>query len=72
MTQAFVIGFIGPLQAFIVVLMLLLLFGGKKIPEMMRALGQGLQEFKKVTRENNPEGEAGKSEPEPPTKPLDQ
>jgi len=53
-------------------LMLLLLFGGKKIPEMMRALGQGLQEFKKVTRENNPEGEAGKSEPEPPTKPLDQ
>ena len=29
----------------------LLLFGGKKLPEMMRGLGQGVSEFKKGTRE---------------------
>lgn len=33
----------------IILVVLLLLFGGKKIPELMRGLGQGLNEFKKAT-----------------------
>lgn len=42
--------FIGNLRGWewiIIFLVILLLFGGKKIPELMRGLGKGLQQFKK-------------------------
>jgi sec-independent protein translocase protein TatA len=44
-------GMIGPWQIVIIVFAILLLFGGKKIPELMKGLGQGMQEFKKATGE---------------------
>lgn len=37
----------------IVLLIVLVLFGGKKIPEMMQGLGQGMKEFKKATRDED-------------------
>lgn len=43
---------IGPMQIVLVVLVVLLLFGGKKIPELMRGLGGGIKEFKKATKED--------------------
>ena len=39
-----------------IVIIVLLLFGGKKIPELMRGLGGGLKEFKKATKEDQAEG----------------
>jgi sec-independent protein translocase protein TatA len=42
-------GRLGPLEITIIVLVLLLLFGGKKIPELMRGLGSGMKEFKKAS-----------------------
>lgn len=42
-------GMIGPWQIVIIVFVILLLFGGKKIPELMKGLGQGMKEFKKAT-----------------------
>lgn len=47
--EAFVILFAGPWQIVVVVLLVLLLFGGRKIPELMRGVGQGMKEFKKAT-----------------------
>jgi sec-independent protein translocase protein TatA len=44
---------IGPWQIAIVVLVVLLLFGGKKIPELMRGLGSGIKEFKDASREDD-------------------
>ena len=41
------LGVFGPWQIALVVILALLLFGGKKIPELMRGLGQGISEFKK-------------------------
>ena len=41
-------GRLGPLEIAIIVLVLLLLFGGRKIPELMRGLGSGMKEFKKA------------------------
>jgi len=35
----------------VVVLVLLLLFGGKKIPELMRGMGSGIKEFKNAVKE---------------------
>jgi len=44
----------GPWGIVLIVLVVLLLFGGKKIPELMKGLGKGVKEFKDAT--NNPEG----------------
>jgi len=41
----------GPYQIVLVVVLALLLFGGKKIPELMRGLGTGIKEFKDATKE---------------------
>ena len=35
----------------IILLIVIVLFGGKKLPELARGLGLGLKEFKKATRE---------------------
>ncbi|MBD0850599.1 twin-arginine translocase TatA/TatE family subunit [Maribacter arenosus] len=44
---------IGPWQIAIVVMVVLLLFGGKKIPELMRGLGSGIKEFKDASKEED-------------------
>ncbi|NJB71488.1 sec-independent protein translocase protein TatA [Saonia flava] len=45
------LGMIGPWQIAIIVMVILLLFGGKKIPELMRGLGSGIKEFKDASKE---------------------
>lgn len=45
------LGFIGPWQIVIILVLVVLLFGGKKIPELMRGLGKGIGEFKKGSQE---------------------
>jgi len=40
----------GPTEIILIVLALLLLFGGRKIPELMKGLGQGMKEFKKASK----------------------
>jgi sec-independent protein translocase protein TatA len=46
-------GMIGPWQIVIIVFVIVLLFGGKKIPELMKGLGQGMKEFKKATDQDD-------------------
>ena len=43
--------FAGPWQIAIVVVLVVLLFGGKKIPELMKGLGGGIKEFKKASKD---------------------
>ncbi|GAB4377226.1 MAG: hypothetical protein Kow0075_05390 [Salibacteraceae bacterium] len=45
----------------LIILALLLLFGGKKIPELMRGLGQGMKEFKDATREDTDKDQKNQS-----------
>lgn len=53
--------FIGTTEMVLIAGVALLLFGGKKLPEMMRGLGQGLSEFKKAAKDvSEPAKEAGK------------
>ncbi len=47
------LGVVGPWQIAIIVALVLLLFGGKKIPELMRGLGSGIKEFKDATKDEN-------------------
>ena len=46
---------IGPWQIAIIVVIVLLLFGGRKIPELMRGLGGGIKEFKDAVKEDENE-----------------
>jgi sec-independent protein translocase protein TatA len=60
MTLTVFLGVIGPWQVVLIVLAFLLFFGGRKIPELMKGLGQGLKEFKKATKDEPKEPEADK------------
>ena len=51
------LGFIGPWQIALIVAIVLLLFGGKKIPQLMRGMGSGIKEFKDGMKE----GEGGQA-----------
>ena len=46
---------IGPWQIVLIVLIVLLLFGGRKIPELMRGLGSGIKEFKDASKDEDGE-----------------
>ncbi len=52
----------GPMEITLVVLAILLLFGGKKIPELMRGIGQGIREFNSAKSNLKSEIEQGMKE----------
>lgn len=52
MISTVILGMVGPWQIALIVLAILLLFGGKKIPELMRGLGSGIKEFKDATKDD--------------------
>ena len=54
----------GP-EIILILAVVLLMFGGKKIPELMRGLGKGMKEFK-----DGKDGVADKLEPKPVTVPI--
>ena len=60
MINSVLLGFVGPWQVVIILIVVVLLFGGRKIPELMKGIGQGMKEFKKATKEE--EEEDGKEE----------
>ena len=53
-------GMLGPWQIGLIVLAILLLFGGRKLPELMKGMGKGIKGFKD---EMNGNGEADSSAP---------
>ena len=57
-------GFVGPQEIIIILIIVVLLFGGRKIPELMKGLGKGMKEFKNATKEEDTEvkKESGKIE----------
>lgn len=50
MNPFIMLGVIGPGQVILIVAIVLLLFGGRKIPELMKGLGEGIKEFKKASK----------------------
>jgi len=45
-----ILAFLGGQEVIIIALILLLLFGGRKIPELMKGLGKGIREFKDASK----------------------
>ncbi len=48
-------GRLGPTEIILIVALVLLMFGGKKIPELMRGLGKGMKEFKDAQKDDPPQ-----------------
>jgi sec-independent protein translocase protein TatA len=46
----------GGMEWVLIALVILLLFGGKKIPELAKGLGSGIRNFKKAVKEDDEEG----------------
>ena len=63
-------GFLGGWEIVLILAVVLLLFGSKKLPELARGLGQGIKEFKKATREVSDEMHNAMDENQPPPKRL--
>jgi len=57
------LGMIGPWQIILIVAIVLLLFGGKKIPELMRGIGKGTREFKRGISGEDEEDEKESDDP---------
>ncbi len=53
MTTTFITAMIGPPEIIIIAIIVLLLFGGRKIPELMRGLGKGMREFKDAQKDED-------------------
>ncbi len=53
LVSSVILGMFGPWEIVLVVLVVLLIFGGRKIPELMRGLGKGMKEFKNATKEDS-------------------
>jgi sec-independent protein translocase protein TatA len=62
MLQLLFLGGIGGWEVLLIILIFLLLFGAKKIPELARGLGRGIREFKDATNEIKDEIEKGSKE----------
>ncbi|GAF02860.1 Sec-independent protein translocase subunit TatA/TatB [Saccharicrinis fermentans] len=45
-------GFMGGYEWILIIIAIVLLFGGRKIPELMKGLGQGMKEFKNARNES--------------------
>lgn len=60
-------GFVGGWEIILILAVVLILFGAKKLPELAKGLGQGIKEFKKATKEVTEEVTSAMDEtPSPP------
>jgi sec-independent protein translocase protein TatA len=57
------------MEIFWIVLVVLLLFGAKRIPDMMKSMGQGVKEFKKAAKEITNDEPASSAPAEKPAAP---
>jgi sec-independent protein translocase protein TatA len=64
MNNIFLIGMPGGVEILIIVMVVLLFFGGRKIPELMRGIGQGIREFNSARATVENEIKQGMKEPE--------
>lgn len=66
MTMLGLFGGLGPTEILVILLIVLLLFGAKRIPEVAQGLGKGLREFKKAAKDIQKDiDQAGEDEKKP-------
>ncbi|MBQ4405599.1 MAG: twin-arginine translocase TatA/TatE family subunit [Bacteroidales bacterium] len=63
------LGIIGGQELIVILIIALLIFGGKKIPELMRGLGKGVKEYKNALHSVDDDEQKGKDDGNSPTPP---
>ena len=56
-----------PMHLLLILIIVVILFGGSRIPQLMRGLGQGIKEFKEGMRDEPPSPPPSTTPPAPPT-----
>ncbi len=67
--QIMLLGIIGGQELIVILIIALLIFGGKKIPELMRGLGKGVKEYKNALHSVDDDEQKGKDDGNSPTPP---
>jgi sec-independent protein translocase protein TatA len=62
MNLLIIAGVIGAQELIVILVVVVLLFGGTKIPELMKGLGKGIKEFKNASKDDEPKKESDKLE----------
>ncbi len=57
MENIIIAGMFGQTEIIVIVVLLVLLFGGRKIPELMKGIGKGIKEFKNANKDDSTEVE---------------
>jgi sec-independent protein translocase protein TatA len=63
------LGLLGTTEIIIIAVVVLVLFGARKVPELMKGVGTGIKEFKKASRDVQEELHRASEEPPAPTTP---
>jgi len=71
MTNLLALGGLSPMELIIIVAVIVLLFGSSKIPQLMRGVGSGINEFKKGLKEGDEAAKADAAKPADPAKPAE-
>lgn len=63
----FLLGPVGPTELLLIVLIIIIIFGARKLPELGKSLGEGIKNFRKsiTTKDKEDETSSDKSEPPP-------
>jgi sec-independent protein translocase protein TatA len=61
------LAFLGTTEIIVIGVLVLILFGAKKVPDLMKGVGTGIREFKRASREVHDQIEQVAAEPPPPT-----
>ena len=64
----FLFGPIGPTELLLIALIVVIIFGARRLPELGRSLGEGIKNFRKSFSSKEKENESHPEKPQPPTK----
>jgi len=64
----FFFGPVGPTELILIILIIVIIFGARKLPELGKSLGEGIKNFRKSITSREKENETPPEKPEPPTK----
>ena len=64
----FLLGPVGPTELILIILIIVIIFGARKLPELGKSLGEGIKNFRKSITSREKENESPQEKSEPPTK----
>ena len=64
----FLFGPVGPTELLLIVLIIIIIFGARKLPELGKSLGEGIKNFRKSVTSKDKENEPPSEKPQPPAK----